>query len=51
MLLIMHCWHYIEKPWYMMILILLDPNSCFDSDDSFDDGHIKDDDLDTAEGC
>ena len=41
MLLIMHCWHYVRISWYMKILILLDPHSCFDSDDSFDDGHIQ----------
>jgi len=29
-----------------MILILLDPHSCFDLDDSFDDGHIQVVDLD-----
>ena len=41
MLLIMHCWHYHRIPWYMMIHKLLDPHNCFDSDDSFNDGHIQ----------
>lgn len=51
MLLIIHCWHYIRRPWYMMILIFLDPHSCFDLDDSFDDGHIQVVDLDVADRC
>ena len=51
MLLIMHCWHYIRRSWYMMILILFDPHSCFDSDDSFDDGHIQAVDLDATDRC
>ena len=28
MLLIMHCWNYIRRPLYTMILIFLDPHSC-----------------------
>ncbi len=28
MFLIMHCWNYIRRPWYMTIVILLDPHSC-----------------------
>ena len=27
MLLIMHCWHYVRRSWYMKMLILLDPHS------------------------
>ena len=38
-LLIMHCWPYVRRYWYMKMLILLDPHSCFDSGDSFDDGN------------
>ena len=51
MLLIMHCWHYIRRPLYMIILIFLDPHSCFDSNDSFDDGHLQTVDLDAANKC
>jgi len=51
MLLIMHCWHYVRRSWYMKMLILLDPHSCFDSGDSFDDGHIQAVDLDAANRC
>jgi len=28
MFLIMHCWHYNRRPWYMKFLIFLDPHSC-----------------------
>ena len=51
MLLIMHFWNYIIRPWYMMIHILLDPHSCFDSYDFVDDGHIQVIDLDSASRC
>ena len=50
MLLIMHCWHYVRRYWYMKILILIDPHSCFDSGDSFDDGNIHVVDPDVADG-
>jgi len=40
-MLLMHHWHYNRRPWYMMILILLDSHSCFDLDDFFYDGHIQ----------
>ena len=51
MLLIMHCWHYVRRYWYMKMLILLDPHSCFNSGDFFDDGHIQVVDLDDADRC
>ena len=28
MFLIMHCWNYNRRPWYMKMLIFLDPHSC-----------------------
>jgi len=49
MLLIIHCWHYVRRSWYMNMLILLNPHSCFDSGDSFDDGHIHVVDLDATD--
>lgn len=51
MLIIMHCWHYVKRFWYMKMLILLDPHGCFDSSDPFDDGHIQDVDLDVVKRC
>jgi len=51
MLLIIHCWHYVRRSWYMKMLILLNPHSCFDSGDSFDDGHIQAVDIDATGRC
>jgi len=51
MLLIMYCWNYVRRSWYMKILILLDPNSFFDLGDSSDDGNLQVVDPDVADRC
>jgi len=35
----------------MKMIILLDPQSCFDSGESFDDGHIEVVDIDATGIC